>query len=259
MTTRSQRHLWQDCLSRTCMISHADMWPSLQQAKRILAGIFSRIAEGFAEPLTAALSHAAQAEPAAPGAFQGQQWPGADADEPSLLEGPAARKRQKLGYSGRRRSVAQVSQTGPEVPWQGGLIQKKRIALCAVQEQVMFCAKKRSSVEKDEENATVMPGKPAQSGFRFHNAARPQGMMSRPAGGTNLSCTYSAACHISVCTKHAWLPLCRLLSPQVPRPGRSRQRRLTGAARSTSCTARWTLNCRGPCRLPPCWQASRSA
>ena len=101
------------------MISHADICFTLQQAKRILAGIFSRIAEGFAEPLTAALSHAAKAEPAAPGAFQGQQWPGADAEEPSLLEGPAARKRQKLGYSTRRRVVTEVSQTVPEVPWQG--------------------------------------------------------------------------------------------------------------------------------------------
>lgn len=100
------------------MFSHADMYSSLQQARRILAGVFLRIAEGFAEPLTAALSYAAKAEPAAPGAFQAQQWPGADAEEPSLLEGPAARKRQKLGYSTRRHAAAEVSVTVPEVLWQ---------------------------------------------------------------------------------------------------------------------------------------------
>ena len=127
------------------MTSHTDAWSLLQQAKRILAGIFSRIAEGFAEPLTAALSHAAQAEPAAPGAFQGLQWPGADAEEPSLLEGPAARKRQKLGYSTRRRVAAEVSQIAS-----GALAMMSHAPL---------------------------PGRPAQFGFRFHNVAWLQGML----------------------------------------------------------------------------------
>ena len=159
----------QDYLSHTCMFSHADIWPSLQQAKRILAGIFSRIAEGFAEPLTVALSYAAKAEPAAPGAFQGQQWPGADAEEPSLLEGPAAQKRQKLGYSTRRRIVTEVGQTVPQVLWQGGM-----------------------------GPATVMPGRPDCISFWLYNTAGYKGCRGLEAKTTSAALTLLPATIVSV-------------------------------------------------------------